>query len=39
MKKVLIGLGAALGILAAYLPPAIVKRRFGVLSIADQAER
>ena len=35
----LIGLGAALGILAAYLPPAIVKRRFGVLSIADQAER
>ena len=34
----LIGLSAALGILAAYLPPPIVKRRFGVLSIADQAE-
>ncbi len=34
----LIGLGAAVGILFAYLPPAIVKRRFGVLSIADQAE-
>ncbi|MBI5880464.1 MAG: hypothetical protein HZB53_22665 [Chloroflexi bacterium] len=33
----LIGLGAAVGILLAYLPPAIVRRRYGVESIAEQA--
>ncbi len=34
----LIGLGAAMGILFAYLPPAIIRRRFGIASIAEQAQ-
>ena len=33
----LIGLGAAMGILFAYFPPAIIRRRFGIASIAEQA--
>ena len=32
----LIGLGAAMGILLAYFPPAIIRRRFGIASIAEQ---
>ena len=31
----LIGLGAALGILFAYFPPGIIRRRFGIASIAE----
>lgn len=34
----LIGLGAAMGILLAYLPPGIIRRRFGIASIAEQAQ-
>ena len=34
----LIGLGAALGILCAYLPPGIIRRRFGITSIAEQMQ-
>ena len=34
----LIGLGAALGILCAYFPPEIIRRRFGIASIAEQAQ-
>ncbi len=34
----LIGLGAAMGILFAYLPPAIIRRRFGIASIAEQMQ-
>ncbi len=33
----LIGLGAAVGILLAYLPPGIIRQRFGIASIAEQA--
>jgi len=32
----LIGLGAALGILFAYFPPEMIRRRFGIASIAEQ---
>ncbi|MCL4505200.1 MAG: hypothetical protein M1434_08100 [Chloroflexi bacterium] len=34
----LIGLGATVGILLAYLPPATIRRRFGIASIAEQAQ-
>ncbi len=34
----LIGLGAALGILFAYFPPGIIRRRFGIASIAEQMQ-
>src|SRR3990172_31553 len=34
----LIGLGAALGILFAYLPPGIIRRRFGIASISEQMQ-
>ncbi|MBI5842499.1 MAG: hypothetical protein HZB19_20615 [Chloroflexi bacterium] len=34
----LIGLGAAMGILFAYFPPAIIRRRFGIASIAEQMQ-
>lgn len=34
----LIGLGAAMGILCAYFPPGIIRRRFGVASIAEQIQ-
>ena len=34
----LIGLGAALGILCAYFPPGIIRRRFGIASIAEQMQ-
>jgi len=34
----LIGLGAAVGILLAYLPPEIIRRRFGIASIAEQVQ-
>ena len=34
----LIGLGAALGILFAYFPPGIIRRRFGITSIAEQMQ-
>ena len=34
----LIGLGAALGIFFAYLPPEIIRRRFGIASIAEQMQ-
>lgn len=33
----IIGLGAALAILVAYLPPSWLKRRFGLVAISDQA--
>lgn len=34
----LIGLGAALGILSAYFPPGVIRRRFGIASIAEQMQ-
>jgi hypothetical protein len=34
----LIGLGAALGILFAYFPPGIIRRRFGIASISEQMQ-
>jgi hypothetical protein len=34
----LLGLGAAIGILFAYLPPGIIRQRFGITSIAEQAQ-
>ena len=34
----LIGLGAAMGILCAYFPPEIIRRRFGIASIAEQMQ-
>jgi hypothetical protein len=38
MASRLIGLGAALGILCAYFPPGIIRRRFGIVSIAEQMQ-
>ena len=34
----LIGLGAAIGILFAYFPPKIIRRRFGIASISEQRQ-
>ncbi len=38
MASRLIGLGAALGILCAYFPPGIIRRRFGIASILEHIQ-